>query len=63
MFDAKLFNASVIENLWEWHTPKLFDRLKWEFKTKTTKEQGIGDNFLACSILGVEGRAGAPRWD
>jgi hypothetical protein len=30
---------------------------------KTTKEQGVGAHSLARSILGVEGRAGAPGWD
>jgi hypothetical protein len=29
---------------------------------KTTEEQGVGARSLAHSILGIEGRAGAPRW-
>jgi len=28
---------------------------------KTTKEQGIEANSLACNTLGVEGCAGAPK--
>jgi hypothetical protein len=31
-------------------------------KVKTTKGKGIGARSLAHSILGVEGRAKAPRW-
>jgi len=30
---------------------------------KTTEEQGVGARCLACSTLGVEGRARAPGWD
>ncbi len=29
---------------------------------KTTEEQGVGARSLVCSILGVEGHAGALRW-
>jgi hypothetical protein len=29
---------------------------------KTTEEQGVEACSLACSILGVEGRVGAPGW-
>jgi len=39
------------------------DRLKYEFEVKITEEQGVGARFLARSILGVEGCAGAPGWD
>jgi hypothetical protein len=30
---------------------------------KTTKEQKVEACSLPCNILGVEGHAGAPRWD
>jgi len=43
---------------------KLFDRLKYEFEMKTTKEQGVGDmHFGSQHFEGVEGRAGTPAWD
>jgi hypothetical protein len=32
-------------------------------KVKTTKGEGVGVRSLAHNILGVEGRAGAPKWD
>jgi hypothetical protein len=32
-------------------------------KVKTVKGKGVVSRFLARSILGVEGRVGAPRWD
>jgi hypothetical protein len=31
-------------------------------KVKITKGEGVGAHSLGRSILGVEGRAGAPRW-
>ncbi len=31
-------------------------------KVKTTEGEGVGARSLACSTLGVEGHAGAPRW-
>jgi hypothetical protein len=32
-------------------------------KVKTTKGEGVGVHSLACSTLGVEGRAKASGWD
>jgi len=32
-------------------------------KVKTTKGKGVGACPLARNTLGVEGRAGAPKWD
>jgi hypothetical protein len=32
-------------------------------KVKTSKGKGVGAHSLACNILGVEGHAGAPRWE
>ncbi len=31
-------------------------------KVKTMEGKGIGVRSLACNTLGIEGRAGAPRW-
>jgi hypothetical protein len=31
-------------------------------KMTTTEREGVGAHSLACSTLGVEGRAGAPGW-
>jgi hypothetical protein len=45
-----------------WRTPNLLYRLKCESKVKTTKERGVGARSLVLNTLGVEGRAGAPRW-
>jgi hypothetical protein len=44
-----------------WYVPKLLDRLKWEYKVKTTEGQGIEARSLACNISRVEGCVGAPR--
>ncbi len=44
-------------------TPKLFDRFKRESKVKTLEEQKVGPHSLTRSTLGVEGRAGALKWD
>jgi hypothetical protein len=55
-----------IDRIWpefRWRTPKLLDRVKCESEAKTTEEQGVGARSLARSTLGVEGCAGAPRWD
>jgi hypothetical protein len=46
-----------------WHAPKFRDRLKCEFEMKTTEEQGIGAHSLAHNTFGVEGHAGALKWD
>jgi len=32
-------------------------------KVKTIKGEGVGAHSLSRNTLGVEGRAGAPRWD
>jgi hypothetical protein len=32
-------------------------------KVKTMEGKGVETHFLACNILGVEGRAGALEWD
>jgi len=32
-------------------------------KMKTMKGKGVGAHYVARSILGVEGRVGALRWD
>jgi len=31
-------------------------------KVKTMEEEGVGACSLTCSILGVKGHVGAPRW-
>jgi hypothetical protein len=31
-------------------------------KVTTTKGEGVGVRFSICSILGVDGCVGAPRW-
>jgi hypothetical protein len=46
-----------------WRSPKLLDRLKCESEVKTVEEQGVEAHSLARSTLGVEGHAGASRWD
>jgi hypothetical protein len=45
-----------------WRTPKLFDKLNYESKVKTTEGWKIGVRSLARNTLGVEGRVGAPKW-
>jgi hypothetical protein len=47
----------------EWCTPKLLNRLKCEYKMKTSEEQNVEANSLAHNTLGVEGRDGALGWD
>ncbi len=47
---------------WFWCTPKLFDRLNFKSKVKTTKGWRVGARFLAHSTSGVEGRVGTPGW-
>jgi hypothetical protein len=47
----------------KWRAPKLFDKLKCEFKVKTTEEQGVGAHSLVCNTLGVKGRVGTLGWD
>jgi len=32
-------------------------------KVKTLEGEGVGARSMACSTLGVEGCAGAPKWD
>ncbi len=54
--------ANEFEKL-QWHVPKLFDRLKCEFKVKTTEDQGVGAHSLTRNTLGVEGHVGALGWD
>jgi hypothetical protein len=47
-----------------WHTPRLLNGLKCESRLKTVEKQKIEAHSLARNTLrGVEGRAGAPRWD
>ncbi len=45
-----------------WCTPKLSMDSTTSPKVTTTKGEGVGVRFSICSILGVDGCVGAPRW-
>jgi hypothetical protein len=54
---GKFFCETNLKWVWtqllekNWHTPKLFDKLKRESEVKTTEEQRVGACSLAHSIL------------
>jgi hypothetical protein len=63
LFDFDFFQILGINNLDCWCVPKLLDKLKCEYKVKTTKKQEVKARSLARSTLGVKGCVRAPGWD